>query len=65
MWSKVGLNDMLATDTGYYFVKYISKEESLVVLQGGPWHITGNALILQNWQPGLILQKNKIAKIPI
>ena len=32
MWNKLGLMDMLATDSGYYFLKFNSKEESLAVL---------------------------------
>ena len=35
LWSKVGLRDILATDSGYFFFKFNSKDECNSVLEGG------------------------------
>ena len=57
-WGKQRLNDLLATENGYFFFKFNSREESEAALEGGPWHITGQPIILKKWTPGLKLQKD-------
>ena len=56
---------MLATDSGYFFFKFNTREDSEAVLEGGPWHIAGQPLILRNWQVGLKLEKEAQKTIPI
>ena len=65
LWSKAGLVDMLATDSGYFFFKFSSQAESEAVLEGGPWHVAGQPIILSNWQVGLRLEKVAQSTIPI
>ena len=65
MWGKAGLMDMLATESGHFFFKFNSKEESVAVLEGGPWHFAGQPMILRSWQPGIKLEKEAPSKIPI
>ena len=65
MWNKMGLEDMLATDSGYFFFKFISKEVSDSVLEGGPWHIAGQPILLRKWEPGLELSKAAPSSVPL
>ena len=65
LWDKAGLVDMYATDSGYFFFKFNSKEESDAILEGGPWHFGGQPIILKNWHVGLELTKEAQATIPI
>ena len=65
MWDKLGLQVFLPTDSGHYFFKFHSKAESEPILEGGRWHVRGRPIILQNWQSGLVLQKDSISRIPI
>ena len=39
-WGKIGLNDILVADLGYYFFRFSSNEQKNDVLEGGPWHIS-------------------------
>ena len=50
---------------GHFLFRFNSKEESEAILEGGPWHIAGQPLILRNWQPRLQLSKEALSKIPI
>ena len=56
---------MYATDSGYYFFKFSSREECNAVLEGGPWHVGGQPIILKNWHVGLELTKEAQSTIPI
>ena len=57
LWDKAGLCDIFAIELGYFFFKFSTKEESEAVLEGGPWHLAGQPIILKNWHIGLELTK--------
>ena len=63
--TKHGLVDMIATDSGFFFFTFHSKEENLVVLERGPWHIAGQPIILRPWKAGLTLSKATVSTIPV
>ena len=65
LWSKLGLCDMLATDSGYYIFKFGDQSECDSVLEGGPWHIGGQPIILKQWQTGIRFEKEPQASIPL
>ena len=65
LWNKAGLFSMHATDSGYFFFKFNSKEASDAVLEGGPWYLAGQPIILKNWHVGLELTKEAQSTIPI
>ena len=65
LWNKVGLSDMYATESGYFFFKFNSMAECEAVLEGGPWHVAGQPIILKKWHVGLELTKEAQATIPI
>ena len=65
MWTKLGLVDMLATETGYFFFKFANKDSCEGVLEGGPWHIAGQPILLRKWEPGLELTKESPTAVPV
>ena len=65
MWRKMGLYDILATDSGHFFFKFNSDAECEVILEGGPWYIAGKPIILRKWQPGLKFDKEAVKTIPV
>ena len=65
LWSKAGLIDMLATDSGYFYFKFNSREDCEAILEGGPWHIAGQPILLRKWQTGLKLSKEAPTTVPI
>ena len=65
LWTDYGLFDTLATDSGIYFFTFSCEEKRDAVLEGGPWYIAGQPLILQPWRPNLRLDKKNAHTIPI
>ena len=47
LWTKAGLSNMLATDNGYCFFQFGCKDESESVLEGRPWHVAGQPILLR------------------
>ena len=64
-WGKVGLNEVLATESGYYFFKFATIDQKVVVLEGGPWHVASQPMILRDWEPGVVLSKDAQSTVPI
>ena len=60
MWKKLGLFDILATDSGQFFFKFNTRADCDAVLEGCPWHIASKPIILRKWQPGLNARKKRL-----
>ena len=65
LWADYGFFDTLATDSGFFFFTFSSEEMKDAVLEGGPWYIAGQPLILHPWKPGLKIDKKAVHSIPI
>ena len=65
IWADYGLFDTLATDSGVYFFTFSCEEKRDAVLEGGPWYVAGQPLILQQWKPSLRLDTKNANSIPI
>lgn len=48
-----------------YLFRFESYEESLTILEGGPWFVHGHLLVLKGWNENLQLQKEDLKSIPI
>ena len=64
-WAKHGLKDMLATDSGYFFFMFETKEDCDSALEGGPWYVAGQPILLKHWHTGLMLAKEAPPTIPV
>jgi len=47
-WGKVGLSEVLATESGYFFFKFSTTDQKDAVMEGGPWHFASQPMILKN-----------------
>ena len=65
LWAKDGLIDTLATDSGCFFFKFSSLETRDAILEGGPWFIAGQPLILRPWKPHFSFANEEVHSIPI
>ena len=65
LWGTEGLLDTLATDSGYYFFKFSSLESRDAVLEGGPWFVVGQPLLLRPWKPQFSFDNAEVHSIPI
>ena len=65
IWGKEGLIDTLATDSGYFFFSFSCEENRDAVLEGGPWFIAGQPLLLRPWKPHFSFSNEEIHTIPI
>ncbi|GAB2216899.1 hypothetical protein Droror1_Dr00000047 [Drosera rotundifolia] len=63
-WSKYGLEEVLAANSGFFFFKVLIAEARSHILEGASWMLYGKALILQQWTSDLILCKEQHEKSP-
>ncbi|KAJ6414219.1 hypothetical protein OIU84_006947 [Salix udensis] len=65
VWKKHGLEKVTVMENGFIVFRFSSEETMMEVLSRGPWMFGGKSLILQQWQPGFIFDKNKIRSLPV
>jgi hypothetical protein len=64
-WKRYGLEDVMTTAGGFMIFRFNTVDDMHGVLEKGPWMFGGKAIILQQWHPHLVLDKNKINKLPV
>ncbi|KAL2252578.1 UNVERIFIED_CONTAM: hypothetical protein Sindi_0052500, partial [Sesamum indicum] len=55
----------MATSNGFFFFQFkyvIDMEETI---EGGPWLFQGQPIILQKWEPGMVMRKLKHKQVPV
>nr|TKR98215.1 hypothetical protein D5086_0000205750 [Populus alba] len=62
-WKRYGLEDVMTTAGGFMIFRFNTVDDMQGVLEKGPWMFGGKAIILQQWHPHLVLDKNKINKL--
>ncbi|KAJ6287638.1 hypothetical protein OIU78_001695 [Salix suchowensis] len=65
VWRSHGLEDVRTTANGFIIFRFKKVDQMLELLERGPWLFGGKAIILQQWHPHFIFDKNKISKIPV
>ncbi|XP_022857164.1 uncharacterized protein LOC111378228 [Olea europaea var. sylvestris] len=65
LWGKFGLQEVLSSDAGFYFFKFDSLRQAVLVLEGAPWHMANRPLILKRWEPNMTLAKENLRCIPV
>ncbi|KAL0293423.1 UNVERIFIED_CONTAM: hypothetical protein Sangu_3237900 [Sesamum angustifolium] len=61
IWPAV--RDVKATSNGFFFFNL--KQWMEEVLEGGPWLYLGQPIVLQKWEPGMVLRKLKHTEVPV
>ncbi|KAK4384224.1 hypothetical protein Sango_3080900 [Sesamum angolense] len=61
----VGILLLLATSNGFFFFQFENVAAMEEVIEGGPWLYLGQLIVLQKWEPGMVLRKLKHTEVPI
>ncbi|KAK4382247.1 hypothetical protein Sango_2890500 [Sesamum angolense] len=54
-----------ATSNGFYFFQFKTEIAMEEVIEGGPWLFQGQPIVLQRWEPGMVLRKHKHTQVPV
>ncbi|KAK4384139.1 hypothetical protein Sango_3088100, partial [Sesamum angolense] len=54
-----------ATSNGFYFFQFKTEIAMEEVIEGGPWLFQGQPIVLQRWEPGMVLRKYKHTQVPV
>ncbi|KAL0302568.1 UNVERIFIED_CONTAM: hypothetical protein Sangu_3092900 [Sesamum angustifolium] len=54
-----GVRDVKATSNGFFFFQFETVAAMEEVIEGGPWLYLGQPIVLQKWEPGMVLRKLK------
>ncbi|KAL0295814.1 UNVERIFIED_CONTAM: hypothetical protein Scaly_3087100, partial [Sesamum calycinum] len=59
------LQQVSATSNGFYFFQFKNRAAMEDVIEGGPWLFQGQLIVLQVWEQGMSLRRQKHTKIPV
>ncbi|KAL0282887.1 UNVERIFIED_CONTAM: hypothetical protein Sradi_7248900 [Sesamum radiatum] len=59
------LQQVSATSSGFFFFRFKNKAAMENVIEGGPWLVQGQPIVLQCWEPGMSLRRQKHTRIPV
>lgn len=65
MWRVHGVEEITKTSSRIYYFKFNNEECMKTVLDCGPWMVQNVPLVLNNWEPGIWLDKTEPFSIPI
>jgi hypothetical protein len=65
VWASYGLENVMTTANGFMVFCFKTEAVIHVVLEKGPWMFGGKVIILQQWHPHFVFDKNKISKLPV
>ena len=66
IWSKFGLQEVIAQANGFVFFMFAAEEGMTAVLERGSWFIAGRFLVLKRWERNLNLSAEaKVSKLPV
>ncbi|KAL0313711.1 UNVERIFIED_CONTAM: hypothetical protein Scaly_2908000 [Sesamum calycinum] len=59
VWPAV--KSVTATSNGFYFFQFNTEIAMEEVIEGGPWLFQGQPIVLQRWEPGMVLRLSTVA----
>ncbi|KAL0287394.1 UNVERIFIED_CONTAM: hypothetical protein Sradi_7126200 [Sesamum radiatum] len=62
IWPRV--RDVTATSNGFFFFQFATTAAMEEVIEGGPWLFHGQTIVLQKWEPGMVLRKLQHTQVP-
>ncbi|KAL2246085.1 UNVERIFIED_CONTAM: hypothetical protein Sindi_2876700 [Sesamum indicum] len=63
VWSD--LVEVTATNNGFFFFQFKTIIAMEDIIKGGPWLFQGQPIVLQKWEPGMVLRKLKHTQVPV
>ncbi|KAL4564482.1 hypothetical protein LXL04_028546 [Taraxacum kok-saghyz] len=64
-WRNYGIEETMVNEESFYFFRFSNEQGLKEVLEGGPWLVFDNPIIIRRWEPGLNLSKPQHCKIPV
>ncbi|XP_071691656.1 uncharacterized protein [Rutidosis leptorrhynchoides] len=65
MWWRYDLKEIVKTAAGFYLCKFKSEKGMKEVLESGPWLVNNVPFFVNQWEPGVWLEKIEPEKVPI
>ncbi|KAJ6672988.1 ZINC KNUCKLE CX2CX4HX4C-RELATED [Salix viminalis] len=65
VWKTEGLESVMSTANGFWLFRFQTEDQMQAILERGPWMFGGKAIILQQWHPEFVFDKNRISKLPV
>ncbi|GJV05062.1 putative reverse transcriptase domain-containing protein [Tanacetum coccineum] len=65
MWRAYSIEDITKTSSGIFYFKFKSEEGMKSVLDCGPWMVQNVPLVLNIWEPGILVDKSEPSSILI
>ncbi|KAL2237638.1 UNVERIFIED_CONTAM: hypothetical protein Sindi_0955500 [Sesamum indicum] len=59
------LKEVTSTNNGFFFLQFKSVAAMEDVIEGGPWLFQGQPIVLQKWEPGMVLRKLQHTQVPV
>ncbi|KAL0295413.1 UNVERIFIED_CONTAM: hypothetical protein Sradi_6837700 [Sesamum radiatum] len=59
------VREVKATANGFFFFEFKTVAAMEEVIEGGPWLFHGQAIVLQKWEPGMVLRKLQHTQVPV
>ncbi|KAL0295519.1 UNVERIFIED_CONTAM: hypothetical protein Scaly_3102000 [Sesamum calycinum] len=60
-----GLQHVSASASGFFFFRFNNRIAMEDVIEGGPWLFQGQPIVLQAWEQGMSLRRQKHTQIPV
>ncbi|KAL4567125.1 hypothetical protein LXL04_022699 [Taraxacum kok-saghyz] len=64
-FNQFGIEEVMVNEEGFYFFRFSSEQGVKGVLEGGPWLIFNNPIIIRRWATGLNLSKPEHNSVPV
>lgn len=64
-WGKYGLKEVLANENGFFFFQFGIEGAYRQISEVGAWHFGGRLMVLQEWHPDLVYEKEGLSKLPL
>ncbi|PWA74964.1 hypothetical protein CTI12_AA247570 [Artemisia annua] len=65
MWSRFGLREIIANNSGVNLFKFKDEESMQYVLDQGPWMVNSRPMFVMKWDHGMGMQKVEPTKLPV
>ncbi|KAL0293139.1 UNVERIFIED_CONTAM: hypothetical protein Sangu_3244900 [Sesamum angustifolium] len=60
-----GLQHVSVSSSGFFFFRFFRRLDMEDVIEGGPWLFQGQPIVLQPWEQGMSLRRQKHTQIPV
>ncbi|KAF7154330.1 hypothetical protein RHSIM_Rhsim01G0145600 [Rhododendron simsii] len=64
-WGKFGLKEVLANENGFFFFQFGFEGAYRQISEVGAWHFGNRLMVLQEWHPDLVFEKEGLSKLPL